>query len=76
MQKVQNRAESVLLNNEIKIDDRATNLAVGETISNVEYFLDERQHYFDVTEEQMLRLISEMLTEKRSNTLYYKMLKP
>ena len=76
LQKVQNRAESVLLNNEIKIDDRATNLAVGETISNVEYFLDERQHYFDVTEEQMLRLISEMLTEKRSNTLYYKMLKP
>lgn len=76
LEKVQNRAESVLLNNEIKIDDRATNLAVGETISNVEYFLDERQHYFDVTEEQMLRLISEMLTEKRSNTLYYKMLKP
>ena len=76
LQKVQNRAESVLLNNEIKIDDRATNLAVGETVSNVEYFLDERQHYFDVTEEQMLRLISDMLTEKRSNTLYYKMLKP
>lgn len=76
LEKVQNRAESVLLNNEIKIDDRATNLAVGETISNVEYFLDERQHYFDVTEKQMLRLISEMLTEKRSNTLYYKMLKP
>ena len=73
--KVQNRAEAVLLNNEIKIDDRATNMAVGETISNVEYFLDERQHYFDVTEEQMLRLISEMLTENKSNTLYYKMLK-
>lgn len=72
LQKVQNRAESVLLNNEIKIDDRATNLAVGETVSNVEYFLDERQHYFDVTEEQMLRLISEMLTENKSNTLYYK----
>ena len=72
LQKIQNRAESVLLNNEIKIDDRATNLAVGETVSNVEYFLDERQHYFDVTEEQMLRLISEMLTENKSNTLYYK----
>ena len=72
LQKVQNRAESVLLNNEIKIDDRATNLAVGETVSNVEYFLDERQHYFDVTEEQMLRLISDMLTENKSNTLYYK----
>lgn len=75
LRKVQNRAEAVLLNNEIKIDDRATNMAVGETISNVEYFLDERQHYFDVTEEQMLRLISEMLTENRSNTLYYKGIK-
>ncbi len=72
LQKVQYRAESVLLNNDIKIDDRATNLAVGETISNVEYFLNERQHYFDVTEEQMMRLISEMLTEDKSNTLYYK----
>lgn len=75
LQKVQNRAEAVLLNNEIKIDDRATNMAVGETISNVEYFLNERQHYFDVTEEQMLRLVSEMLTENKSNTLYYKAIK-
>jgi len=75
LQKVQNRAEAVLLHNNIKIDDRASNLAVGETISNVEYFLDERQHYFDVTEEQMSRLISEMLTEKESNTLYYKAIK-
>lgn len=72
LQKVQNRAEAVLLNNDIKIDDRATNIAVGETISNAEYFLNERQHYFDVTEEQMQRLISEMLTENKSNTLYYK----
>ena len=72
LQKVQNRAEAVLLHNDIKIDDRASNMAVGETISQVEYFLDERQHYFDVTEEQMQRLISEMLTENQSNTLYYK----
>ena len=75
LQKVQNHAEAVLLNNEIKIDDRATNIAVGETISNAEYFLNEREHYFDVTEEQMLRLVSEMLTENQSNTLYYKAIK-
>ena len=75
LRKVQNRAEAVLLNNDIKIDDRATNIAVGETISYAEYFLNERQHYFDVTEEQMLRLISEMLTEEKSNTLYYKAIK-
>ncbi len=71
LQKVQNRAESVLLNNEIKIDDRASNIAVGETISNAEYFLDERQHYFAVTEEQMRRLTGEMFTEERSSTLFY-----
>ena len=75
LRKVQNRAEAVLLNNDIKIDDRATNIAVGETISYAEYFLNERQHYFDVTEEQMLRLVSEMLTENKSNTLYYKAIK-
>lgn len=71
LQKVQNRAESILLNNEIKIDDRATNIAVGETISNAEYFLNEREHYFDVTEEQMRRLTREMFTEAGSCTLYY-----
>jgi len=75
LRKVQNRAEAVLLNNDIKIDDRATNIAVGETISDAEYFLNERQHYFDVTEEQMLRLISETLTENKCNTLYYKAIK-
>ncbi len=72
LQKVKNAAESVLLYNEIKIDDRATNLAVWETLDSVERFLDERQLYFDVTEEQMRRLTSELLTEEKSNTLFYK----
>lgn len=72
LQKVQNRAESILLNNEIKIDDRASNIAVGETISHAEYFLNERQHYFDVDEAQMMRLIHDMFTEKQSSTLMYK----
>lgn len=70
--KVQNRAESILLNNEIKIDDRAMNIAVGETISNAEYFLNERAHYFDVTVEQLTRIVTEMLVPQKSFTLYYK----
>ncbi len=73
LQKVQNAAESVLLYNEIKIDDRATNLAVWETLDRVERFLDERQRYFEVTEEQIRRVFSEMVTEEKSNTLFYKM---
>lgn len=72
LQKVKNRAESILLNNEIKIDDRASNIAVGETISNAEYFLNERQHYFDVTEEQMRQIIRHLFIEEKSNTLRYK----
>lgn len=72
LQKVKNRAESILLNNEIKIDDRASNIAVGETISNAEYFLNERQHYFDVTEDQMRRLFHDTFVEEGSNTLKYR----
>jgi len=75
LQKVQNAAESVLLYNEIKIDDRATNFAVWETLDNVERFLDERQYYFDVTEEQMRRLTSSTFTEAQSCTLLYKGIK-
>lgn len=72
LQKVQNSAESILLYNDIKIDDRATNLAVWETLDHVERFLDERQRYFDVTEEQMRRLTSALFTEEQSCTLLYK----
>jgi len=72
LQKVQHRAESILLNSEIKIDERATNIAVGETLSNAEYFLDERQHYLDVTVDQMQRVAREIFCKEKSNTLFYK----
>lgn len=74
LQKVKNRAEAVLLNNEIKIDDRSSNIAVGETLLNAEYFLNERQHYFDVTREQMLRVRNTLFNVDKCNTLYYKAL--
>lgn len=72
LQKVQHRAESILLNSEIKIDERATNIAIGETLSNAEYFLNERQHYLDITSTQMQRIAREMFCEKKSSTLFYK----
>ena len=71
LQKVQNRAEGVLLNNSIKIDDRGANIAVWETFGTSEYFLNETQHYFDVTEAQIKRLAHENICQKRENTLYY-----
>lgn len=72
LQKVQNQAESILLNNMIKIEDRASMIAVGETLGEAEYFLDERTHYFSVTEEQIRRVAREIFQEKHGNTLYYK----
>lgn len=71
LQKVKNRVESVLLSNDIRIDDKANNIAVGETISHAEYFFDECQHYFDVSENQMIEVINETFTEKGSCTLFY-----
>lgn len=72
LQKVQHRAESILLNSEIKIDERATNIAIGETLSNAEYFLNERQHYLDITSTQMQRIARGMFCEEQSSTLFYK----
>lgn len=72
LQKVKNRAESILLENTIKIDDRAALAAVGETLGNAEYFLNEKQHYSAVTEEQVIRLANENIRPERENTLYYR----
>ncbi len=69
--KVQNRAESILLGDEIKVRDRANMLAVGEAISQAEYFTNECQHYFDVTEEQIRRLTRDLFTKMGCTTLYY-----
>ena len=72
LQKVKNRAESVLLSNDIKIDDRASTIAVAEILGGAEYFLDDRQHYFDVTEEQIQHITKQTFTENLCSTLYYK----
>ncbi|MCR4964724.1 MAG: insulinase family protein [Bacteroidales bacterium] len=74
LQKVQNRAESVLLSNEIKVDDRATTLAIGEVTSEAEYFTCERDHYFAITEEKVQRVARDLFKEEKSNTLYYDVL--
>ena len=71
LQKVQNRAESVLLNSEIKVDDRATTLAIGEVTSEAESFTHDRDHYFAVTEEKIKTVAHSLFREEMSNTLRY-----
>lgn len=71
LQKVQNRAESILLNSEIKVDDRATTLAIGEITSEAEYFTHERDHYFAVNEDKIRHVVHALFCEEKSSTLRY-----
>lgn len=72
LQKVKNRVESIILQNEIKIEDRSSSLAVSESFSCVEDFNNETERYFAVAEEQINRLCSEMFRKEQETTMYYK----
>lgn len=72
LQKVQNKAESIILQNEIKIEDRSSAIAVAESYNRAEDLNEECQRYFAVTEEQINTLCKGMFKAERSTTMYYK----
>jgi zinc protease len=72
LQKVKNKVDSILLNNEIKIEDRASILAISETISSVEDFENDRNRYFLVTEKQIIDIIRLNIVFNKENTLFYR----
>ena len=72
LQKVKNRVESIILQNDIKIEDRSSSLAVAECFSCAEDFNDETQRYFAVTEEQINTLCHKMFRQEQEATMYYK----
>ena len=72
LQKVKNRVESIILQNDIKIEDRSSSLAVAECFSCAEDFNDETQRYFAVTEEQINTLCNKMFRQEQEATMYYK----
>ena len=74
LQKVKNNAESIILERNLKVEDRATTLATGEFYSRAEDFADERAGYFAVTEEDIHRITDTMFRKEYGNTLYYKRL--
>ena len=71
LQKVKNKNESAVLNNEIKLDSRTSILAVEESISRIEDFENDLEAYHAVSEEQILRIAAEVLQPEKENTLYY-----
>ena len=71
LQKVKNKNESTLLNNEIKLDSRTSILAVEESISRVEDFQEDIQKYRNVTEEQILKIFHQTVNPQCDNTYFY-----
>jgi predicted Zn-dependent peptidase len=72
LQKVKNRVESIILQNDIKIEDRSSSLAVAECFSCAEDYNEETQRYFAVTEEQINTLCHKMFQSNQETTMYYK----
>ena len=72
LQKVKNRVESLILQNDIKIEDRSSSLAVAECFSCAEDFNDETQRYFAVTEEQINTLCNKMFRQEQEATMFYR----
>ncbi len=71
LQKVKNRVESIILQNDIKIEDRSSSLAVAECFSCAEDFNDETNRYFTVSEEQINTLYNNMFRQEQETTMYY-----
>ena len=71
LQKVKNNAESIILERNLKVEDKANTLATGEFYSRAEDFADERTRYFAVTEDDIRRITGTMFKESCGNTLYY-----
>jgi len=71
LQKVKNNAESIILERNLKVEDRANTLATGEFYSCAEDYADERTGYFAVTEDDIRRITDTMFRKTCGNTLYY-----
>ena len=72
LQKVKNNAESIILERNLRVEDRANTLATGEFYSCAEDFADECAGYFAVTEDDIRRITDTMFRKSCGNTLYYR----
>jgi len=72
LQKVKNSVESILLRNEIKIEDRATTLALSETFHSVEKFQNDIDNYNNVSENQILEIMKKSIVSTNETTLFYR----
>jgi len=72
LQKVKNNVESILLKNEIKIEDRVSTLALSETFHSVERFQNDRESYFNVFENQLDGIFKNTIISTKETSLFYR----
>jgi len=72
LQKVKNNVDSILLKNEIKIEDRVATLALSETFHSVERFQNDSAHYFNVSEDQLFDAYNNAIISTNETTIFYR----
>ncbi|MDP4289600.1 MAG: pitrilysin family protein [Bacteroidota bacterium] len=71
LQKVKNKVESLMTFNEMRIQDRALNLAYAEHLGDINMVNDDILRYQAVTSEQIREMANEILRPENCSTLYY-----
>ena len=69
--KIKNRTESAIAFEDMSVMTRANNLAFYELLGDAALFNADREKYFAVTEDDVLKYSAKIFDENNSNTLYY-----
>lgn len=71
LQKVKNKVESLMAFNEMRIQERALNLAYAEHLGDINMVNNDIQKYRAVTAEQIRIIANNVLSTENCSTLYY-----
>ena len=72
LQKVKNKAKTLLSYSELQVQDKAMNLGIAETLCDAETVNNEMNRYNAVSRENILENSKKILKETSCSTLYYK----
>ena len=72
LQKVQNNGESIILERNLKVEDRANNLATSEFYNCAEDASLETDNYFNVSANDIVNAAETLFKETCCNTLFYR----
>lgn len=71
LQKVKNKTESAIAFEDMSVMARANSLAFYELLGDAAMFNSDREHYFQITREDILNYSRKIFRSANANTLYY-----